>query len=247
MDAKHWSLYVGQKLSRFNEWLTRKLFEGQICFTIDNFCPAFNMVRPLLLSHVLPTSFLFIFVTLFYISTVPSHGVTKSKPKPSRVRDGTDAKTFPKSDNETFMKSQIQRHRLLDTVCAKYKHEMSRPILRERFLISNNHRLLYCCNAKVGTTTWKVSTFYKIAPGGSSHSQKFPSKREYQDYVSFLTVRHPFERLVSAFEHKVLRNHAKYLHNSTFEEFITNFVISEARECPEYNHCMNIHWMPYIR
>ena len=154
------------------------------------------MVRPLLLSHVLPTSFLFIFVTLFYISTVPSHGVTKSKPKPSRVRDGTDAKTFPKSDNETFMKSQIQRHRLLDTVCAKYKHEMSRPILRERFLISNNHRLLYCCNAKVGTTTWKVSTFYKIAPGGSSHSQKFPSKREYQDYVSFLTVRHPFERLV---------------------------------------------------
>ena len=207
------------------------------------------MVRPLSLSHVLPISFLLIFVTLFYISNVPSHRVTKSKPKPSRVRDSdsTDAKTFKRSDNETFMTSQIQRQRLLDTICAKYKHEMSRPILRERFLISNKHRLLYCCNAKVGTTTWKVSTFYKIAPGGSSHSQKFPSKREYQDYVSFLTVRHPFERLVSAFEHKVLRNHAKYLHNSTFEEFITNFVISEARQCPKYNHCMNIHWMPYIR
>ncbi len=205
------------------------------------------MVRFLSLSHVLPTSLLFLVVTLFYISTVPSNRVTKSKPKPSRDRDIKYFKNLQRSDNETFMESQIQRHRLVDAVCAKYKREMTRPILRERFLISNKHRLLYCCNAKVGTTTWKVSTFYKIAPGGSSHSQKFPSPREYEDYVSFLTVRHPFERLVSAYEHKVLRNHAKYLHNSTFEEFITDFVIKEARECPKYNHCMNIHWMPYIR
>ena len=209
------------------------------------FCPAFNMVRPPSLSHVLPTSFLLIAVTLFYIYTLPQHRVTKSLPEPSSDHDITTLQSI--SDNVTFMQSQIQRHRLLDTVCAKYKREMTRPILRERFLISNKHRLLYCCNAKVGTTTWKVSTFYKIAPGGSSHSQKFPSPREYEDYVSFLTVRHPFERLVSAYEHKVLRNHAKYLHNSTFEEFITDFVIKEARECPKYNHCMNIHWMPYIR
>ena len=72
-------------------------------------------------------------------------------------------------------------------------------------------------------------------------------QEDYPKYTSFLTVRHPFERLVSAYEHKVLRNHAKYLHNATFEEFIRKFVIKEAQKCPHYNHCMNLHWMPYIR
>ena len=66
------------------------------------------------------------------------------------------------------------------------------------------------------------------------------------DLVSFFTVRHPFERLVSAYEHKVLRKHAKYLGNISFEQFLNNYVIREANHCPTTHQCMNRHWMPYI-
>ena len=119
---------------------------------------------------------------------------------------------------------------------------MSRSIIKERFLFSNKYRLLYCCNAKAGTTTWKVSTFFKLKQ--TEHTNFFP--RQLSNYVSFFTVRHPFERLVSAYENKVVRNHAKYLHNATFLEFLKDFVIEEYHQCPENNLCMNIHWMPYI-
>ena len=145
--------------------------------------------------------------------------------------------------NLTFEEAQQRRQDLLKSVCAKYDRKLSRPILNERFLISHKNHLLYCCNAKVGTTTWKVSTFFKVA---KYQHHNLPPFAIIDKYVSFFTVRHPFERLVSAYEHKVLRNHAKFLKNSTFIEFLHNFVIKEANECPGNHQCMNIHWMPYI-
>ena len=129
-------------------------------------------------------------------------------------------------------------------VCAQYGKDIERPILSERFSFSQKHRLLYCRNAKVGTTTWKVSTFFKIP--SSEIYPKFNWHMKPTDVFSFFTVRHPFERLVSAYEHKVLRNHAKFLGNISFEYFLTKHVIHEANICPDTNQCMNIHWMPYI-
>ena len=127
--------------------------------------------------------------------------------------------------NLTFEEAQQWRQDLLKSVCAKYDRKLSRPILNERFLISHKNHLLYCCNAKVGTTTWKVSTFFKVA---KYQHHNLPPFAIIDKYVSFITVRHPFERLVSAYEHKVLRNHAKFLKNSTFIEFLHNFVILAA-------------------
>ena len=57
---------------------------------------------------------------------------------------------------------QIERKRRLDQVCKKYGKLVKRPILATRYTFSVKHKLLYCRNAKVGTTTWKVSTFFKI-------------------------------------------------------------------------------------
>ena len=117
------------------------------------------MVKPL--SYVLPTLILFLLVTLFYITSIPPRNEIKFLTHPSYGSPISSIDRFhirakKTSENETFMESQIRRHHLLDNVCKKYKGEMSRPILKERFLISNKHRLLYCCNAKVGTTTWKA-------------------------------------------------------------------------------------------
>ena len=184
-----------------------------------------------------------------YISFLPPvpryhHPSPPMLPPPSGDRATTATATVDDwSLNLTFEEAQRRRQDLLKSVCAKYGRKVSRPILSERFLISHKNHLLYCCNAKVGTTTWKVSTFFKVA---KYQNHVLPPFAIMDKYTSFLTVRHPFERLVSAYEHKVLRNHAKYLHNSTFIEFLNNFVIKEAKECPGNHQCMNIHWMPYI-
>ena len=152
---------------------------------------------------------------------------------------------LPATTGSEWRKIQEERKINLIEVCKKYGKSTQRPILKERYTFSEKNKLLYCRNAKVGTTTWKVSTFFKIK--NIPWWPKFSNQMKLSSFVSFLTVRHPFERLVSAYEHKVLRNHAKFLGNITFNQFLTEHVIHEANLCPTTHQCMNIHSMPYIR
>jgi hypothetical protein len=147
---------------------------------------------------------------------------------------------LPEKSESKWRKIQEERKINLIKVCEKYGKGMKRPILKTRYTYSKKYKLLYCKNAKVGTTTWKVSLFLKI-----KNFIWWP-KLKLKSCVSFLKVRHPFERLVSAYEHKVLRNHAKILGNITFEQFLTEHVIHEGNHCPSTHQCMNVHWMPYI-
>ena len=139
---------------------------------------------------------------------------------------------------QSFDQVQMKRKEMMRCVCSRYHNQTRRSFIKERFLISQEHNFLYCFNAKVASETWKAM-FTKIRKTVKPEQHKHP-------LISFFTVRHPLERLVSAYEHKVLRNHAQYLHNVTFTQFLTKFVIREHEECPETNFCMNIHWMPFI-
>jgi hypothetical protein len=70
--------------------------------------------------------------------------------------------TIIKTKESEWKNMQLERKQRLDKVCTKYGKETERPILAERYTLSPEHKLLYCRNAKVGTTTWNVSTFNKI-------------------------------------------------------------------------------------
>ena len=103
---------------------------------------------------------LYFLVTLYYLWRLPIRkAVPPLSPLPAPEATMTsaaivEAETAP--GDLAFAQSQRSRRQLLQRVCQKYRAEMSRPILGERFLISNEHRLLYCCNAKVASTSWKV-------------------------------------------------------------------------------------------
>ena len=163
----------------------------------------------------------------------------------SQIRNHSSNFRQDTNDEATWINNQLERKQMLKKVCSKYQNTTRRSFIKSRFMISPQYNFLYCYNAKVASTTWKI-IFRKIhRPFKSNPSKKI--RNHTRRLISFFTVRHPFERLVSAYEHKNLRNHAKYLHNCTFHQFLTEFVIKEFEECPENNHCMNIHWMPYIR
>ena len=104
---------------------------------------------------------LYFIVTLYYLWRLPiRRAAPPLPPLPAAEAITTSAANVEAEaapgDLASFAQSQRSRRQLVQRVCHKYRAEMSRPILGERFLISNEHRLLYCCNAKVASTTWKV-------------------------------------------------------------------------------------------
>ena len=121
----------------------------------------------------------------------------------------------------------------LQAACAKHRRRTSivrRHILEPEsgfFVLWNyEHRLAYCPNAKTGTSTW-MHVLLGLVPWLPSSSatqdddwrgrfhaaaqrlfqmpMKWPAGRELFDLLfSFVFVRHPFVRLVSAYQDKVL-------------------------------------------
>ena len=115
--------------------------------------------------------------------------------------------------------------------------------------------LLWCRVFKAGTTTWLVTYFDLIAnkTGGGpiltnfkiSDDQTFQSILSNQP-ISFAVVRHPFTRLVSAYQDKIVDKGYPQLKNKTFAEFL-DVVIEQSASCPSTKSCdkMDLHWRPY--
>ena len=150
--------------------------------------------------------------------------------------------------------------------------------LPNTFMYSSKHNLLFCPNAKVGTTTWltnflaisnldamaqaaintskllhhTVPDLFRLAPGDP------PIAPLAQSTLSFSMVRHPFERLVSAYQDKVVDNSdpsytyvAPTLQTKYGEVSFTNFahfVLDTAKKMclPPPSAChLDVHWRPY--
>ncbi|XP_054280577.1 carbohydrate sulfotransferase 11-like [Macrosteles quadrilineatus] len=154
--------------------------------------------------------------------------------------------------------------------------------LLEHILVDSKHKVLYCYVPKVACTNWKrvfmvmigmtkTSDILAIPPSTVHQQHYIPSLINFtsaqvqgmlRTYTKFIFVRHPFERLVSAYRNKFEQqyNSSKYFHNRfgrkivkifrnnpsplsllngddvTFAEFVA-YLTSK-------NSVFNEHWMP---
>ena len=137
------------------------------------------------------------------------------------------------------------------------------------------HHLLFCRHAKAASSTW-LAIFLSLRHPGASYSQArlhAAVPRLFQlppsapplpllaaSIVSFSMVRHPFERLVSAYQDKVMGGTAgrntwaadllrRRSNNTSFPSFLSMVVEQAARVCPSpgVRPCgLNPHWRPYM-
>ncbi|XP_077866198.1 carbohydrate sulfotransferase 11-like [Saccoglossus kowalevskii] len=148
--------------------------------------------------------------------------------------------------------------------------------------VEDHHKLLMCATPKVGSSTWK--TLFLVLSGRYNSSSEMGTRSDvhgnmpcyimsderwdhYKDYTSFLFVRHPFSKLLSAYKDKItpmgsqmegfakntirhiLRTYRKIKspiiknteseYNVTFEEFA--MYVAGTRDDPL---SMNRHWIP---
>ena len=102
----------------------------------------------------------------------------------------------------------VSRVERIKVMCSKYR--VKDRITRFRFLVSSDrHRVLYCPMFKVGSTTF-TSLMYDEPNTKRAHSLNLnrntlsEEEVEYRlkNYFKFMVVRHPFDRLLSAYSER---------------------------------------------
>jgi len=194
-------------------------------------------------------------------------------------RDEESLKAFKawqeeQAEFKAWQEEQMQRRSLVDEACATKtrkgagKKKGSPKILHHQrvFTYNKKHNLLYCLQPKVASTTWlkhfislENATQQDILEKARRDGQKKILSPKDPDIVSlakasvsFSMVRHPFERLVSAYLDKVVLVAGKLIAergNASFPSFVrwltskvhkdVCFKNGESRDC-----AMNPHWLP---
>jgi len=179
---------------------------------------------------------------------------------------------------QMWWKEQTDMKKRISRTCEKYGFSIRPQVKRKNFMYDPKHNLLYCRIGKVGTTTWlnyflslsnlpnkskilvdsspklhkRIPPLFKLAPND-------PDVRILaQSAVSFSTVRHPFERVVSAYQDKIVdawdmkyektrQLLPKKYGDSSFTSFLL-LILSQARtKCRRISNCaLDVHWRPYI-
>ena len=192
-----------------------------------------------------------------------------------------------KSPN-TWLDAQSARQLRMADTCRKLEPippSMARPY--RHLLVDDEHKMLYCFIPKAACTSWKFLMLnltrgnLKILDGASEadghqfrmyrfvHFDKdlrslseYPPEEQDQmlrTYFKFLVVRHPLDRLVSAYRDKFVKRQASFLNEAvqirilfrskfseskkryvTFEEFVRYVLTTGMR-----NVTQNQHWATY--
>ncbi|XP_022192121.1 carbohydrate sulfotransferase 11 isoform X1 [Nilaparvata lugens] len=118
--------------------------------------------------------------------------------------------------------------------------------LLEHIIVDLNHRLLYCYVPKVACTNWKRVLMILTGLANTSDALSIPAhlahrrgmfltlnnftvpeiKYMLSTYRKFLFVRHPFERLLSAYRNKFDQNHVR---SSYFQSRFGRYIIKNYR------------------
>ena len=156
-------------------------------------------------------------------------------------------------ENQDWLKEKEKAYLKLNenirSVCLKNKLNTHFPVALENFMVEKKHKIAYCGNAKVGTSTWmqhfnalldpehqkkisyirpdnrvvpkkgkKIDLHNFIPRRFSVHEQTgmkfdFKSLKKYfsdNEYLTFSFVRHPFDRIVSAYKDKAEEKGKEY-------------------------------------
>jgi hypothetical protein len=156
------------------------------------------------------------------------------------------------------MLQQLERHRLLSNVCSQLPDDRrSRTPDWSEFFVDDRRKYVYCKVEKVACTTWKRTLldltgkvsgarklgFYRVHSRFTTQYIRYlssykPSEIEdrLKSYYKFMFTRHPFERLVSAFRSKILRDKAyKRLRNKIAKRYgRARYVTFAARDSPRF-------------
>lgn len=143
---------------------------------------------------------------------------------------------------------QIARQEQILRICDNFQNVSSLNYSElDHVLVDHGHKLLYCYVPKVACTNWKrvfmmltgrsnVSNLVDI-PATLAHNEnstislselpQTDASHCLDDYLNFLMVRHPFERLLSAYRNKFEDSHpsAKY-----FQERYGRYIIKKYRK-----------------
>ncbi|XP_069499487.1 carbohydrate sulfotransferase 11-like isoform X1 [Ambystoma mexicanum] len=157
-------------------------------------------------------------------------------------------------DSDQFEQSTIQathqkRRDLLDSVCKLYtrKRRVLTPEDLKHLVVDDNHGLLYCYVPKVACTNWKRVMMVLTGQGKYRDPLKIPANEAHipsnlrtlsefstpeinyrlRNYLKFVFVREPFERLVSAYRNKFTRNY-----NTAFHKRYGTKIIQRHRRDP---------------
>jgi len=172
----------------------------------------------------------------------------------------TDVKLKGIGWKDSWQEIQHERkQRVLDT-CSKYPELQRQKIESWNFFYAPEYALLYCSMGKCGSTTMFLTTFRQILVGeeytdyakGSKekdqardetgtifHNVSLAMENLYEkDTTSFVIVRHPFERIVSAFRW------VEDVKDLSFQEYLS-LIIKESEQCKDTKLCINIHWRPF--
>lgn len=209
-------------------------------------------------------------------NNVPIYNQTVATPQPPPVNSIYE---YPEELNAVLEKEFAERNHLLADNCAKLQLANQYPTNAWEFIVSQRHNLVWCPVFKSASSIWlyyfNVLGGYNVeylqrtkSPPLELARKKFPrpTQEELADAlansVSFLIVREPFERLVSAYRNKFegSRNNyykqlgdrivkkfriktagEKHTKGPTFEEFI-RYIIDRAKECGVDK--INEHWAP---
>jgi len=218
------------------------------------------------------TIFLVVIVCLVVLLVKNFMDNTKFKSRLSELFNTDDKRLMTEnlsSADKSWLEEQAKRQEGIRKTCAKYGNEAIRPIRYNKLMFGE--KLLYCHIQKVGCTVWMTTTFSKIVGTNnrwdvihasevkrsqspvifaqmipSSNLTLAPLEENQNSIVSFAAVRHPFERLVSAYMDRVLHLKEKQFGDIDFKRFIDDHVIRKYASCEAmFGWCMDEHVKPY--
>jgi len=192
------------------------------------------------------------------------------------VEEEEDVEVEEAGRYEAWWQEQLERRVRVAQTCVRER--ILERADRNTFLYDPEHRLLFCRNAKVGTSTW-LQHFLSLAdlpeeeeeivqhrlhaevPRLFSVEPRDPSiPLLAQATISFSMVRHPFERLVSAYQSKVVRSTDEWyawvrtrlkdqFGDASFTSFAKMIVAKGKKVCqaPGKSSCgLDKHWKPFV-
>ncbi|XP_053145883.1 carbohydrate sulfotransferase 13 isoform X2 [Hemicordylus capensis] len=159
-----------------------------------------------------------------------------------------------------------QRRELLNNVCNRYTRKrrlLTADDLRH-LVVDDVHGLLYCYVPKVACTNWKRVMMVLTGQGKYQDPLDIPANEahvssnlrmlsEYstpeinyrlRNYLKFIFVREPFERLVSAYRNKFTRSYNTAFHKRYGTKIIRRHRQNPSKEALEHGH--DVHFEEFV-